>query len=70
MSKLSDIIKASKTSKFVLFRANTFVYQTDTGFEFHIPVDDFKGEAALLAEDKTIYFMRWIRKHLELKGQK
>ena len=72
------IIKASRISRFVSFREDTFVYRTDTGFEFPIPlyeVTSKQGEgkdgassankATLLAEDETIIFMRWIRKHNE-----
>lgn len=33
-------------------------------FEFPIPPDDMKG-ALFKAEDKSILFMRWIRKHLD-----
>ncbi len=64
-SKTADIVKNSKISKFVQFRENTFIYKTDSGFTFTIPLEDIKG-ATLLNEDKTILFMRWIRKEVEL----
>lgn len=59
--KLIDIVKDKKV-KFVSFRENSFLYETEDGFAFHVPLDDIKG-ATLLAEDKAIYYMRWIRKH-------
>lgn len=63
----SDIIKASKFSKFVSYREGNFIYETDQGYQFTIPLDDISG-ATLLNEDKTIFFMRWIRKQVELSS--
>jgi len=40
------------------------MYKTATGLEFPIPVLD-TNDATFKAEDKGIFFMRWIRKHLE-----
>lgn len=33
-------------------------------FQFPVPLNDI-GTATLKSEDKAIYFMRWIRRHLE-----
>ena len=35
------------------------------GFQFPVPLADI-GTATLLAEDKALFFMRWIRRHLEV----
>jgi len=35
-----------------------------TGLKFPVPLNDI-GTAMLKVEDKAIYFMRWIRRHLE-----
>lgn len=40
-------------------------YVCNDGFEFPIPLDDTKG-AEFKAEDKGMFFMRWIRKHMSL----
>ena len=64
MSKTSEIVKESKLSKFNRYRDGEFIYQTDTGFPFSIPMRDVDG-ATLLAEDKTLFFMRWIRAQVE-----
>ncbi len=40
-------------------------YVCDDGFEFPIPLRDTAG-AEFKAEDKGSFFMRWIRKHMEL----
>lgn len=48
----SQIIKGSKMSKFLFFRDNEFIYQTDNGFRFVIPLEDAKG-ATFNAEDRN-----------------
>lgn len=40
-------------------------YVCENGFEFPIPLSETVG-AEFKAEDKGMYFMRWIRPHLEL----
>ena len=68
MYKTSKIIKSGLKSHFVLYREGNFIYRTDSGFEFPIPLEDIE-KATLLAEDKTIYLMRWIRRHVELLNE-
>ncbi len=46
-------------------RPHSFVYDA---FEFPIPIDD-AGGGVFLPEDKSITFMRWIRKHLDYLKQ-
>lgn len=38
---------------------------TDDGFEFQVPVSETAG-AVMLAEDKALYFMRHIVRHLKM----
>ena len=40
------------------------MYKTDTGLEFPVPISD-TNDATFPASDKGIFFMRWIRKHLD-----
>jgi len=40
-------------------------YVCENGFEFPVPVSETAG-AEFKAEDKGMFFMRWIRPHLEL----
>ncbi len=61
--KITDMVK-NKSVKFVYFRDNNFMYETEDGFTFPVPLDDV-GTSTLLATDKALYFMRWIRKHLQ-----
>lgn len=60
----AEIVKASKVSNFISYRNNNLIYETDNGFSFSIPTEDVKG-ATILAQDKTMFFMRWIRKQVE-----
>jgi hypothetical protein len=41
------------------------IYVCDDGFEFPIPMHDTAG-AEFKAEDKGMFFMRWIRKHMSM----
>ena len=64
--KLVDLVKDNKKVKFVYFRDNEFWYQTDDGFLFPISLAEATaGKATFLAEDKAIYFMRWMKKYIE-----
>lgn len=65
----AEIIKNGKISRFISYRDGHFIYKTDSGFEFSIPMEDL-GKATLLAEEKTILLMRYIRKQVELLDNK
>lgn len=65
----AEIVKNSKLSKLSHFREGVFYYITDNGFEFMVPLSDVSG-ATLFSEDKTIFFMRWIRAQVELNESK
>jgi hypothetical protein len=61
MLTIKDMIKGR--AKFSHFKDGELWYKTEIGdFEFPIPISDTSG-ATFLAEDKAIFFMRWIRKH-------
>ncbi len=60
---ITEIIK-NKKARFVQYREGHFIYATEDGFQFPVPLEEV-GSATLLAEDKALYFMRWIRRHLE-----
>jgi hypothetical protein len=63
---LSDHVKGR--ARFTFYREGNLYYKTDTGLEFPIPIYETHG-ATFLAEDKSIFFMRWIRFHLENYNQ-
>jgi len=64
--KLSDLVKDNKKVRFSHYRDGEFFYTTDDGFTFPVPLDDITGnKVTLLAEDKALLFMRWIRKYID-----
>jgi len=79
MITLKDLIKDNKVY-FDSYRAGFFYYNLDFGFihiqdtdevndkkityQFTVPADDI-GNATLLASDKAITFMRWIKKAVD-----
>ncbi len=64
MSKLLHMVK-NKNVKFSHYKENELWYSTECGFMFPVPVSD-TGNAEFKNEDKATFFMRWIRKHLEM----
>jgi len=59
--------RVSGVVRFVRFnnteKKQELVYVCEDGFEFPIPMVDTEG-AEFKAEDKGMFFMRWIRKHM------
>lgn len=65
---IKDHIKGNVT--FTRFKQGHLYYITETNVEFPVPIDE-AGEAEFKNSDKGIYFMRYIRKHLNsLEEQK
>lgn len=74
---LTELIKDNKVT-FDSYRAGFFYYNIEMGHikreggstaskimgQFTVPLDDI-GNATLLAEDKAITYMRWIRKAMD-----
>jgi hypothetical protein len=54
-----------KTVTFSHFFDNALWYETEDHLIFPVPVSDI-GTATFKAKDFSVFFMRWIRKHLEL----
>lgn len=66
--KLIDIVKDNKKVRFSYYRDKQFWYECEDGLIFPIDlseIDNPAAKATLLAEDKAIFFMRWIRKYIE-----
>jgi hypothetical protein len=67
--KLIDLVRDQKKVYFSYYRDKEFWYRHQDGFLFPVPlseVDDPASRATLLAEDKAIYFMRWMKKYIEV----
>lgn len=61
---IKDMVRDNQPVVFVRYFDGSLWYQTTCGFEFPVPLDDV-GNATLLAQDKAILFMRYIRKHID-----
>ena len=59
---IKDIVKI-QNAHFVFYRDQCLFYETDSGFQFAIPVTD-AGSATFNSEEKAILLMRYIRKHI------
>ena len=64
MNSIKDMVK-DKQVTFLYYREGELWYTSECGFEFPVPTSDV-GTGAMKAQDKAIYFMRWIRKHIAL----
>jgi len=64
LPKLTDMVAQNKKVFFSFYRDGELWYKCENNFEFPIPKDDMKG-AIFKAEDKSIFFMRFIREHLK-----
>lgn len=53
---------------FVHFKEGELWCRTEDGFEFPVPVADV-GTATMLAKDKALMFMRYIRKQVDMLNQ-
>lgn len=65
---IKEMVTGNKQVKFLYYKENELWYETECGFAFPVPIDDV-GNATLLAQDKALLFMRYIRKHLEMLAQ-
>jgi hypothetical protein len=66
--KLIDLVRDNKKVCFAYFRDGEFWYRHQNGLIFSIPLSEVNNPASratLLAEDKAIYFMRWMKKYIE-----
>lgn len=68
LPKLNDMVGKDKKVFFSFYRDGELWYRTESNFEFPIPKEDMKG-AIFKPEDKSVFFMRFIRKHLEFLQQ-
>lgn len=67
--KIVDLVRDSKKVRFSYYRDKEFWYQHEDGLMFPVAlseVDSPETRATLLSEDKAIYFMRWIKKYIEV----
>jgi hypothetical protein len=65
MRTLKEMVQDGQLVNFVHFREGELWYRTACGFDFPVPVSDV-GSATMLASDKALLFMRYIRKHRDM----
>ncbi len=65
MLNIKDMVKDNKQVTFIHFKEGELWYRTADGFEFPVPAADI-GNATMLASDKALLFMRYIRKHIDM----
>lgn len=66
-NKVTDFVKPNTFVEFYYYRKGFFYYTVKKGEEtymFPVPLDDL-GDASIYTKEKTIQFMRYIRKALE-----
>lgn len=63
--KIKILVANGNMVKFVRFFEGEFIYATEDGFEFPVPVAAAEG-ATFLANERAMAFMKHIRKHLEM----
>lgn len=59
--------RVSGKVKFLFYQAGQLWYECEDGFRFSIEVPGDTGTGRFLAEDKGLYFMRYIRKSMNLE---
>jgi len=63
-----EMVKHGQKVQFTHYRQQQLWYATECGFAFPVPIDE-AGDAAFLAEDKALLFLRYIRSHYEFITQ-
>jgi hypothetical protein len=62
---IKDLVKDNKQVHLMHYRDGDLWYRHEDGLEFPVPVSDV-GTATMLAQDKAMLFMRYIRKYIEM----
>lgn len=66
--KLIDLVRDHKKVRFSFYRDKEFWFEHEDGLLFPIPLSDIESpvcKVTLPAEEKAIFFMRWIRKYID-----
>ena len=62
---ITEMVKPGKFVTFVRYVQGNFIYTTEDGFQFPVPLVDL-GEAEIKNKEKAILMMRYIRKQIAL----
>ena len=61
---LKEMVSDNKKVRFVYYKLNQLWYETECGFRFPVSIND-TGDGVFKAEDKALYYMRYIRIHIK-----
>jgi hypothetical protein len=64
MLSVKEMVSDNKKVFFTFYRQGNLWYKTECGFDFPVDIED-TGDGVFLDIDKAIYYMRYIRKHIE-----
>lgn len=67
--KIIDLVKGEKKVRFAYYREREFWYQHEDGLLFPVALSEVNtpgAEATLPAEEKAIFFMRWMKKYIDI----
>lgn len=64
MTNVKEHVNNNQKVYFDFYRGGILYYRTEKGLLFEVPASDV-GTATMNREDKSLYYMRWIRKQLE-----
>lgn len=62
--RMIDEVKDNKKVKFVCLKNENMWYQTESGFQFPIPLSETVG-GEFPVEDKALYYSRWIGRFIK-----
>jgi hypothetical protein len=65
MTSIKEMVANGRKVRFTQYKNGELWYVTECGFTFPVPIADTTN-AAFLAEDKALLFMRYIRKHQDM----
>ena len=65
METIKEMVMNEKKANFVRYNDGNLIYETESGFEFPISVEEAKG-GTFNAQHKAVTLMRWIRKQIEV----
>lgn len=61
---VKDMVKDNKQVYFIYYQKDELWYRHENGFDFPVPITD-TGDAIFKNQDKAMFFMRWINKHIK-----
>lgn len=61
---VKEMVYDNKQVYFIHYQKDELWYRTENGFDFPVPISD-TSDAEFKHQDKAMFFMRWINKHIK-----